>query len=454
MMGTSVTKALNAEKDIAPLAVLRIAFGAILLISTIRFLAKGWVREFYIAPSFHFPFYGFEWVRPLSAAGMYFVFGIMLLSSLFVLLGLFYRVSVTAFLISFSYVELLDKTFYLNHYYFVSVFTFLLLLAPAHRYFSLDVMRKPSIRTERVPAWTIYMFQAQVCLVYFYAGLSKLTPDWMMEAMPLRIWLPANTGIPLIGPLLGQLWVSYLFSWVGALFDLSVGPLLLWKPSRRVTYLVVVLFHLMTALLFKIGMFPYIMIAATVIFFSEGWHRRVLRAFGDRRPLLSAVTAELSAVNAWALGIFFLLQILIPLRYLLYPGRLFWTEEGYRFSWRVMLMEKSGTDFFYVKDPVTGRRGEIITSRYLTPLQERQMATQPDMILQYAHYLHDLYRQKWAAGPMPGTGAVHDPVVTVESYVTLNGSGSRLYIDSTVDLAKQSENFYHKTWILPFTKNK
>jgi hypothetical protein len=262
--------------------------------------------------------------------------------------------------------------------------------------------------------------------------------------------------MPLIGPLLGQVWVAYLFSWFGALFDLSIGPLLLWKPSRRMAYVVVIFFHVLTALLFKIGMFPYIMIAATVIFFSEGWHRRVLRVLGDRRAGVSAVSARLggmsapakpegmSAVSAWVLGVFFLLQLLIPLRYLLYPGRLFWTEEGYRFSWRVMLMEKSGADFFYVKDPVTGRRGEVINSRYLTPLQERQMATQPDMILQYAHYLHDVY--KGATG--------RDPVVTVESYVTLNGSGSRLYIDSTVDLAKQSENFYHKTWILPFQKNK
>jgi hypothetical protein len=106
----------------------------------------------------------------------------------------------------------------------------------------------------------------------------------------------------------------------------------------------------------------------------------------------------------------------------------------------VLLMEKSGTDFFIIKDPLTGRRGEVDNARFLTPLQERMMATQPDMILQYAHHLKDVYQEK----------GVNNPVVTVESYVTLNGSGSRLFIDSTVDLAKQPENFYHKTWILPF----
>ncbi|MES1160755.1 MAG: HTTM domain-containing protein, partial [Bacteroidota bacterium] len=130
-------------------------------------------------------------------------------------------------------------------------------------------------------------------------------------------------------------------------------------------------------------------------------------------------------------------------RFLLYPGSLYWTEEGYRFSWRVMLMEKSGTSFFYVKDPVTGRRGEVNNAKFLTPLQERMMATQPDMILQYAHYLHTVYTNK----------GVKDPIITVEDYVTLNGSGSRLYIDSTIDLARQQETFRPTTWILPFHPN-
>ena len=392
----------TAEKHIAPLAVVRIAWGAILLISTIRFIAKGWVYAFYIAPTFHFPFYGFDWVRPLPAAGMYLVFGVMVLSSLFIALGLFYRGAVAAFLLAFTYVELLDKTYYLNHYYFVTVFTFLLLLTPAQRYFSLDVRWKPSLRQERVPAWTIWILQAQLCLVYFYAGFSKLGPDWLLEAMPLRIWLPANTWMPLVGPLMGQVWVAYAFSWFGALFDLSIGPLLLWKPTRRIAYGAVIVFHVLTALLFKIGMFPYIMIAATVIFFSEGWHRRVLSGVGREkrrkhereRNEYAGKPIALAGESHGSCWVFFLLQILVPLRYLLYPGHLFWTEEGYRFSWRVMLMEKSGTDFFYVRDPLTGRRGEVINSRYLTSFQERQMATQPDMILQYAHYLHDEYQQK------------------------------------------------------------
>jgi hypothetical protein len=197
-------------------------------------------------------------------------------------------------------------------------------------------------------------------------------------------------------------------------------------------------------------MFPFIMIFMTIIFFSEDFHLKLIQKL---RTIISKSSLKLNEPHSrLALSIFkkkllysllagfIVLQVFLPFRYLLYPGKLFWTEEGYRFSWRVMLMEKGGITFFYVKDPKTGRKGEVINSEFLTPLQERMMQTQPDMILQYAHYLHHVYQNR----------GMSDPIVTVECYVTLNGSGSRLYIDSTVDLAKQQEDFSHKKWILDF----
>ena len=108
-----------------------------------------------------------------------------------------------------------------------------------------------------------------------------------------------------------------------------------------------------------------------------------------------------------------------------------------------MLMEKGGTVFFHVKNPKTGKQSEIVNSQYLTYFQETQMSTQPDMILQFAHFLAAEYQKK----------GISNPVVTAQSYVTLNGSGSRLYIDTTVNLAAEHDGFDHKKWILPFHKN-
>jgi hypothetical protein len=195
----------KTDKHIAPLAVLRMAFGGIMFVSVVRFLLKGWVYAFYIKPKYHFTFYGFDWVKPFDAMGMYLLFAILIIASILVTIGLFYRIAISTFFLCFTYVELIDKTTYLNHYYFISVMAFLMILVPASRYFSVDVLRKPELKITYVPRWTIDIFKLQLFIVYFFAGLSKLNYDWLIAAMPLRIWLPASSHLPVIGGLLTQL---------------------------------------------------------------------------------------------------------------------------------------------------------------------------------------------------------------------------------------------------------
>jgi hypothetical protein len=444
----NITSLIKAPVHIAPLAVLRIAFGSIMLVSTLRFILKGWIYTFYIKPLFHFTFYGFDWVKVPASIGMYVLFGILVLAAIMVTIGLFYRIAIIAFFLCFTYVELLDKTTYLNHYYFISVMAFLMIWVPAHRYFSVDVWRRPKLAVSRIPAWAINIFKLQLVLVYFFAGISKLNYDWLIAAMPLRIWLPAHADMPIIGGLLTQAWTAYVFSWFGGIFDLFIGFLLLDSRTRKWGYALVIIFHLSTGLFFKIGMFPYIMIGVTIIFFSEKTHIRIINFLKLLLPKVNTYIPNkdyhISTFKAQLIGMIllfhFIIQLIMPFRFLMYPGKLYWTEEGYRFSWRVMLMEKGGTIFFHVKDPTTGRRSEIINSQYLNTFQENQMATQPDMILQYAHFLAAEYEKK----------GIQNPIVTADSYVTLNGSGSRLYIDSTVNLATEQETFGHKKWIRPF----
>jgi hypothetical protein len=444
----NITALLKAPVHIAPLAVLRIAFGSIMLVSTLRFILKGWIYSFYIKPPFHFTFYGFDWVKVPPGLGMYVLFGILVFAAIMVTIGLFYRAAITVFFLCFTYVELLDKTTYLNHYYFISVMAFLMIWVPAHRYFSVDVWRRPKLGVTRIPAWAINIFKLQLVLVYFFAGVSKLNYDWLIVAMPLKIWLPAHADMPIIGGLLTQAWTAYLFSWFGAIFDLFIGFLLLDNRTRKWGYALVIIFHLATGLFFKIGMFPYIMIFVTIIFFSEKTHIRIVNFLKLLLPKVNIyipnkdyyIPVFKTRVIGVILTLHFIIQLIMPFRFLLYPGKLYWTEEGYRFSWRVMLMEKGGTIFFHVKDPATGRKAEIINSQYLNTFQENQMATQPDMILQYAHFLAAEYEKK----------GIQNPIVTADSYVTLNGSGSRLYIDSTVNLATEQETFGHKKWIRPF----
>lgn len=436
--------------SIAPLVVYRVLFGFIMFVSIVRFIMKGWVEELYVKPQFYFSYFGFEWVKPLGATGMNIAFVILALAALFVMLGLFYRFSITTFFILFTYVELIDKTNYLNHYYFVSIISFLLIFVPANKYFSVDARLHPKIKSSFTPQWTIDIFKLQIAIVYLFAGLAKLNYDWLFNAMPLRIWLPAQNDFPLIGFLLNYTWVAFVFSWFGAIYDLTIPFLLLNKRSRFIGFLLVLVFHLLTVSLFQIGMFPYIMILGSLIFFSSNVHYKILSFirklffigkeethtnFGSGAPVLFP-----SLTQKLVLGIIafhFILQILIPCRFLLYPGKLFWTEQGYRFSWRVMLMEKAGVSFFYVKDKSTGDEWEIQNRDFLTINQEKMMATQPDMILQFAHYLEGYYRTK----------GIKDVEVRAKTFVTLNGSSSKPLIDETIDLTELKESFRNKTWI-------
>jgi len=431
---------------LAPLVVFRIAFGLLMFASIIRFMVKGWVYQMYIQPKFFFPYYGFEWVKPFSATGMYLVFVVLAIVSLMIAAGLFYRFAILSFFILFTYVELIDKTNYLNHYYFISIISFLLIFLPANRYFSLDVFRNQAIRVTHVSNYFVLIIKCQVFIVYFFAGVAKINPDWLIQAQPLKIWLPAHSQMPVIGTLLAQEWVAYLFSWFGCLYDLAI-PIFLFIPALvRPAYFFVIAFHLATSLFFNIGMFPYIMIVLTFIFFSEQFHLDLIRKIKSFLNLpatevgFRAYTPSPLPIKAIAfvLGIHFFIQMLAPFRYLLYKGNLFWTEQGYRFSWRVMLMEKAGTAFFYMRDRATGKEIEIDNRDHLTYMQEKMMATQPDMMVDYAKFLKAEYEKK----------GFKNPIIRAQSYVTINGSGSREFIDPTVDLSNENNSFLaNKNWV-------
>lgn len=449
---------LNQNTHAAPLAVFRIAFGIMMCFSIIRFWYHGWIETLYIQPKFHFSYYGFEWVKPIGEY-TYLLFIICGLSALFVAFGLKYRIAIISFFLSFTYIELMDKTTYLNHYYFISLLSFLMIFLPANGHFSVDnILRRKSY--ENVPKWTIDSIKLLLSIVYFYAGLAKINSDWLFKAQPLKIWLTSKYDIPFIGDtLMHQNWFHYAMSWSGMLYDLAIPFLLLYRKTRVFAFVLVVFFHVFTRVLFPIGMFPFIMIVSTLIFFDDGLHKKIIKSIDEilsrlspralpklrKRGLTRIKKINVFSINCQRLiipilSIFFIIQLLLPFRYLLYPGELFWTEEGYRFSWRVMLMEKMGISTFKIENGETGEFFYVDNKDFLTSFQEKQMSFQPDFILEYAHYLGDHF-----------TSQGHKNVqVFVESYVALNGRLSMPYIDKSVDLYAEKESFKPKHWILPF----
>lgn len=426
---------------IGPLVVFRVVFGALMVFSTVRFVYLGWIEEHFIEPQFHFKFYGFGWVEVLPPFWMYVLHGVMLVSAIGVMLGLFYRISAVLLFLTFTYTELIDLTYYLNHYYFVSLICLLLIFIPANAFASLDIRFKFREKSYFVEAWNINIIKFQIALVYIYAGLAKLNHDWLFNALPLKIWLPANDKIPLLGSLFSHEFAPYLFSWGGMLYDTFIIFFLLWKPTRIWAYICVIVFHTIVGVLFQIGIFPVVMMGVTLVFFDwkQASNPRREPSQSDNSSHNKRTSNLKQKTKNFAVAIFIVFQLLFPWRYVFYPGNLFWTEEGYRFSWRVMLMEKAGTATFYVKDSATGREGIVDNSEFLNVHQEKQMAMQPDMMLQFAHFLGEFYEKQ----------GVVKPEVRVEAWVTLNAKPSELLIDPKVDLMTKTDGWKPKNWILP-----
>lgn len=435
---------------IYPLITFRVIFGVLMVLSTARFMYLGWIEDHFVNTQFQFKYYGFEWIPLLEPHWMYAIHVLMLVAAIGVTLGLLYRFSTIVLFLSFTYTQLIDLTYYLNHYYFVNIVLLTLCFLPANTLFSLDVWLKRVKTNILVEAWTIYIIMFQVFVVYFFAGIAKMNTTWLLEALPLKIWLPAHDKFPVLGSLFAHKWAPHIFSWGGMLYDTFIIFFLLYQPTRKLAYLVVIMFHTVVGILFQIGVFPIVMMGVTLIFFSNEWHKSLLDRLNGVITLNKSETSNLDTsvvgfkkIKTFAVTFFVLFSLLFPLRYILYPGNVFWTEEGYRFSWRVMLMEKAGTATFYVKDGNTGREGIVDNAEFLNPHQEKQMAFQPDMILQFAHFLGQHYQEN----------GVNNPNVRVEAWVTLNAAPSQLIVNPELDLMKLEDSWSPKNWIIPYKQS-
>jgi len=406
--------------DAAGVAIVRIAFGCVLAFSSIRFWAKGWIEELYLTPSYHFSYPGFSWITAHPPWGLHVHFAVMAIAALMFALGAFYRASAFVLFVTFTWVELIDQAYYLNHYYLVSLVLALSCVLPLQRAWSIDAWR---LRLRNSVAFAVpFVLRAQLALVYFYAGVAKLDADWLVSAEPLRTWLFAHSDLPVLGSLMQTAWFAFALSWAGAIFDLSIALWLCLPRTRPFAYFAVVAFHVATGLLFPIGVFPLVMIALTTVFFAPDWPRRVHQRARPRATLTALAPLSLSAT--YAIAAYLALQALLPLRHFAYPGAVNWTEEGFRFAWRVMLIEKTGHLELRVLDQVSGQSFTVDPRDELAPRQLAIMSTQPQMIIQYAHHVADGYRAR----------GHRDIAVYADAFASLNGHRTQRLLDPTFDL--------------------
>ena len=445
----------------ASLAAVRIALGLVAALSAVRIVANGWIDALYAGPTHRFTYVGFGWVpqpSPALATALVVAMGV---AGAALAVGWRCRVAAAVLLVAFGWIELIDVTTYLNHYWFVTLLAALSVVMPVGAALSLDARRRGPRPVAR--GW-VWLARFQVGVVYAFAGLAKLQTEWL-AGRPLELWLPARRAMPVVGPLLEQPGAARLLAVAGAAFDCSIVPLLVWRRTRFAAWLVLVAFHVCTWLLFPIGVFPWLMIGAATIFFEPGWPLaawaalrarlpatltiRERRVPSDRPRIVPAPTSVPAPAPAPAAGrrrrlsgvvavAWVVMQLALPLRHLAYPGDHRWSGQGYRFAWNVLLTERAGSATFVVTDPRADRTWIADLDRLYTPTQVRVMSGEPDLIHQAAR---TIAAEERARG--------RDVEVTVDAWVSFNGRPAARIIDPTVDLAAEPLDIWPDDWILP-----
>jgi hypothetical protein len=455
-----LNKFLYKQVDNTSLIVFRIFFGLLIGLEGFGAIATGWVKKTLIDPEFTFTFIGFEWIlRPIQQVlreplldfhllginfadytyGFYFYFATMGILGFLVMIGYKYRWSIGAFTILWTSVYLMQKTSYNNHYYLLVLLCAFMWIVPAHRYFSWDVKKNPSLKKISMPNWVLVIFIVQLFIVYTYASVAKMYPDWWSGEVTTNL-IKGRRHLPIVGEILQQEWIYSMLTYVGIGFDLLVIPGLLWKRTRVFFFACSIVFHLFNSFVLHIGIFPYMSLALCLFFFEPETIRNI---FLKKKEVYEGNEIILSPYRKMIIPIFviyFISQILLPLRHWTYEDDVLWTEEGHRLSWRMMLRSKQGYVKLIVVDKKTGDRTSIDPEQYVSAKQARRVAVKPDMMWQFVQVVKEDFASK-------GT----DVEIYAQGRARVNNHPYQKLYDPNVDLAAQKwSHFSHHDWIMPF----
>lgn len=481
---------LAAPVDAAGLVWFRVVFGLVVVWEMFRHLWRGRVTTYWVEPELLLPYWPFTFVRPLPEPWTTAHVLMVLLAGAAVAAGWRYRVYTWVSFVGFTWLFLLDQSRYLNHNYLVVLLSFVLCCVPAHRLWSVDARTGVAERSETVPAWTLWWVRFLIGVPYFFGGLAKINHDWL-RGEPMRSWLARSTDYPIIGRWFDTEPAVLFFVAGGLLFDLLIVPILLVRRTRVLGIGLMLAFHLLNCRMFKIGIFPYLMIVATLVFLPPDWPRRVWSDLTSpvlrrRLPLLvggavgfavgatlpsqpdpvNAVIAAIGvAVFAWevanygwdldrpsapepastpvpavtfaGLSAFVAVQVALPLRHLLIPGDVHWTEEGHQWAWHMKLRDKDAVGVFVVDPPGPTAPFEVDPYDHLHPFQAKKVLQTPVLTVMFG---------QWLVEHLDVPGAA----VYVRSEVSLNGRARTPMIDPDQDLTTIRVPWVPPApWILP-----
>ncbi len=425
--------------DNSALIVFRILFGLLIACECYGAIITGWIKNTLINPKFTFNFIGFDWLQPLPGYGMYFYFFIMGTCGICIALGYRYRFSIISFTLLWTGVYLMQKTSYNNHYYLLILISCFMCFFPANTAYSFDAKNNPSIKANGMYNGIKWLVILQLFIVYTYASIAKIYGDWL-DLSIIKILMSNKKEYFIIGNLLQNDLAHHIIAYFGIAFDLLVVPALLYKPTRKIAFVLSIFFHLFNSVVFQIGIFPFLSLAFIVFFFEPETIRNL---FFKQKEAFQPTVLKIPSYHKIALSvglIYISIQLVLPIRHYFFKDDVLWTEEGHRMSWRMMLRSRSGTVQFKVVDKATKIETLIKPEAYLSQKQSRRIATYPDFIWQFAQRLKKDY----------ASNGQDVAVFATNSKVSVNGKPAIAFINPKTDLANEKwSHFKHHEWILP-----
>lgn len=428
--------------DISPLIIFRIFLGFLLFVECIGAILVGWVKNTFVSPKFTFSFIGMEWLQPLPGNGMYFYYLLMSFFGLLVMVGFKYRYSLAVFTMLWAGVYFMQKESYNNHYYLLFLICIIMLFLPAGKYASVDAERDPLIKQEYMPRWCSVVMILQVSIVYAFAVVSKLYPQWL-DGSFIKLLLHNPNNPAYISGIFDKQWFHLTISWSGILFDLLIIPLLLWKPTRIIAFICSLIFHLFNAIVLQIGIFPFFALSFIVFFYPAA---EIRQFFFRNKPAITITDSpnDRRSVFFYFFIPYLIIQIILLIRHYFIEGDVSWTEEGHRLSWRMMLRQKKGITTFRIVDNQTKKSSFYNLEENLTPKQRRFATSKPDGIWQLSQRIKKEYNNKG-----------HDISIFVDAAISVNGGAYQIYVDPKTDFSKVRWNYFcHNEWIHPQTFKK
>ncbi|QNJ97190.1 HTTM domain-containing protein [Constantimarinum furrinae] len=475
---------LFAPTNASIVSLYRIIFGLFMVYQMIYYYQLDYTYQFLTGPELLFPYQGLEFLSPLSESVMKLIHFGLLASSVLITVGFLYRYAMLFFCIGFTYFSFIDKTLYNNHLYLISLISFVLIFISADRKYSLKAYFSKQITTDLIPAWNQYILMFLIGLPYFFGGIAKLSPNWLnTDLVQIMVQESRTGGLTSIIPKDVLVW---LIKYVGLVYDLLIVFLLLNKRTRSIGIVFILIFNFLnhSVLFGDIGLFPFLMICSTILFFdadkvgkfidsifTKKFHKKVVKRKEKRpkrpkmtkaeRRIFQANQAKIRSeqqeesqpisISPWTgsrkavvigLSLFILFQITFPLRHFFITDNPEWTGRAVRFSWRMKMQTRElNTLEMTFSDRKTGEFGPVEVSSFLSTNQFIHLAEDPDNFIHLAKYLHKKIESS--------TGII-DPLIRADVQVSFNGLTNQPMFARDLDLVRVSEKEqFGESWISP-----